>query len=84
MLPTIVKLDRSSVADLKRPFKTRLYKNSSAAGAIELAYERGRQAGAEDECERCAKIAERYERKCGSVNGRAAALEISSAIRRKE
>jgi hypothetical protein len=33
------------------------------------------------ERERCAKIAERYERKCGSVNGRKAALDIASEIR---
>lgn len=37
----------SPVADLKQPFNTRLYKNSSAAGAIELAYLRGYQAGLE-------------------------------------
>lgn len=51
-----VTLDKSPVADLKRPFKNRLRHDSAAAGAIELAYLRGEQAG----FERAAAAARRH------------------------
>lgn len=49
-MPKIVriKIDRGPVADLKRPYQTRHRSDSSAAGAIELAYQRGRAAGREE------------------------------------
>ncbi len=46
------------------------------------AYALGFQAGEKQERERCAKIADKYERSSGSVNGREVALAIATAIRR--
>lgn len=45
---TIVKLDTSPVADLKRPWQTRLRVDRTVTGNIELAYQRGYHAGLED------------------------------------
>jgi len=40
-------LDKSPVADLKRPFNNRVRVDGQVTGAIELAYLRGFQAGVE-------------------------------------
>jgi hypothetical protein len=45
MQRVVVKPDRSPVADLKRPYNTRLRHDSAASGAIELAYLRGLHEG---------------------------------------
>lgn len=55
-----VKIDRSPVADLKRPFNTRDYRDAGATGSIELAYLRGVHAGREDAIEEAVKVADTF------------------------
>lgn len=43
-----VKIDRGPVADLKKPWQTRIKTDKTVTGHIELAYLRGYQAGVED------------------------------------